>query len=183
MSHSYYSIQVARLSIAQDVPREETDAISQDSSRHRTAFDGKLLPEQAAAQSLYSLPEGIQTRWASAENPGGEKGKGAQTEGGRKGRPAVPIKAGEQVTLAEIRGSSGTVRRIWVTINDRSPAMLRGLKIEMFWDGAIKPAVSAPLGDFFGLGLGQMVAFQSAFFSSPEGKSSTATFPCPSEQA
>jgi hypothetical protein len=49
--------------------------------------------------------------------------------------------------------------------------MFRGLKIEMFWDGAIKPAVSAPLGDFFGLGLGQMVAFQSAFFSSPEGKS------------
>jgi hypothetical protein len=44
----------------------------------------------------------------------------------------------EAVTLAEIRRSSGTVRRIWVTINDRSPAMLRGLKIEMSWDGAIK---------------------------------------------
>src|SRR5438270_11719412 len=87
---------------------------------------------RAAAQSLYSLPDGVQTRWASPENPGGEKGKGAQTEGGRKGRPAVPIKAGEQVTLAEVRGSSGTVRRIWATINDRSPAMLRGLKIEMF---------------------------------------------------
>jgi Protein of unknown function (DUF2961) len=134
---------------------------------------------KAAAQSLYTLPEGVQTRWASAENPGGEKGKGAQTDGGRKGRPAVPIKAGEQVTLAEIRGSSGTVRRIWVTINDRSPAMLRGLKIEMFWDGAIKPAVSAPLGDFFGLGLGQMVAFQSAFFSSPEGKSFNCYIPMP----
>lgn len=134
---------------------------------------------KAAAQSLYTLPEGVQTRWASPENPGGEKGKGAQTNDGRKGRPAVPIKAGEQVTLAEIRGSSGTVRRIWATINDRSPAMLRGLKIEMFWDGAIKPAVSAPLGDFFGLGLGQMVAFQSAFFSSPEGKSFNCYIPMP----
>lgn len=57
---------------------------------------------------------------------------GAQTNAGRKGRPAIPVKAGEQVTLAEVHGSSGTVRRIEATISDRSPAMLRGLKIEMF---------------------------------------------------
>jgi hypothetical protein len=134
---------------------------------------------RAAAQSLYTLPEGVQTRWASPENPGAEKGKGAQIKGGRKGRPAVPIKAGEEITLAEVSGSSGTVRRIWTTISDRSPAMLRGLKIEMFWDGATKPAVSAPLGDFFGLGLGQMVAFQSALFASPEGKSFNCYIPMP----
>jgi hypothetical protein len=132
-----------------------------------------------AAQSLYTIPDGVESRWASFENPGGEKGKGAQTNGGRKGRPAIPIKAGEQVTLAEVHGSSGTVRRIWATISDRSPAMLRGLKIEMFWDGANKPAVSAPLGDFFGLGLGQMVAFQSALFASPEGKSFNCYIPMP----
>ena len=40
---------------------------------------------KAAAQSLYTLPDGVQTRWASAENPGGEKGKGAQTERRTKG--------------------------------------------------------------------------------------------------
>jgi len=65
------------------------------------------------AQSLYTLPDGIETRWASPENPEGEKGKGAQSNGGRKGRPAIPIKACEQITLAEVRGSSGTIRRIW----------------------------------------------------------------------
>lgn len=134
---------------------------------------------KAFAQSLYTLPEGIESRWASPENPLGEKGKGAQTNGGRKGRPAIPIKAGEQATLAEVRGSSGTVRRIWATISDRSPAMLRGLKIEMFWDGASKPAVSAPFGDFFGMGLGHMAAFQSAFFASPEGRSLNCYIPMP----
>lgn len=134
---------------------------------------------KAFAQSLYTLPEGIETRWASPENPRGEKGRGAQTNGGRKGQPAISIKAGEQATLAEVRGSSGTVRRIWATISDRSPAMLRGLKIEMFWDGASKPAVSAPFGDFFGIGLGHVTAFQSAFFASPEGKSFNCYIPMP----
>src|SRR5258708_38411827 len=109
-----------------------------------------------AAQSLYTIPDGVESRWASFENPGGEKGKGAQTNGGRKGRPAIPIKAGEQVTLAEVHGSSGTVRRIWATISGRSPAMVRGLKNEMLWDGANKPAVNAPLRHFFGIGLGQI---------------------------
>ena len=133
----------------------------------------------AVAQSLYTYPEGTETRWASPENPGGEKGKAGPTNGGRKGRPAIPVKAGQQVTLAEVRNSSGTVRRIWATISDRSPAMLRGLKLEMFWDGAAKPAVSVPFGDFFGLGLSHMAAFQSALFASPEGKSFNCYIPMP----
>src|SRR6266700_1049673 len=133
---------------------------------------------EASAQSLYTVPTGVETRWASPENPGGEKGNGAQTNAGRKGRPAIPVKAGGQVTLAEVRGSSGTVRRIWATINDRSPAMLRGLKIEMFWDGSSKPAVSAPFGDFFGLGLGQMAPFIRRCSPLPKVKASSAISLC-----
>ncbi|HSS95691.1 MAG TPA: glycoside hydrolase family 172 protein [Terriglobales bacterium] len=131
------------------------------------------------AQSLYQFPEGVETRWASPENPRGEKGKAASENAGRKGRPAVPIKAGQQLVLAEVQGSSGTVHRIWATINDRSPAMLRGLKLEMFWDGATTPAVSVPFGDFFGHGLGHMSTFQSALFASPEGKSFNCFIPMP----
>jgi hypothetical protein len=131
------------------------------------------------AQALYTLPEGVDTRWASPENPRGEKGKGAQANGGRKGRAAIPVKAGEQVTLAEVHHSSGMVRRIEATISDRSPAMLRGLKIEMFWDESKKSAVSAPFGDFFGQGLGHMATFQSAFFACPEGTSFNCYIPMP----
>src|ERR1700742_3854254 len=122
---------------------------------------------KSTGQSLYQFPEGVETRWASPENPGGEKGKAGSENAGRKGRPAVPIKAGQQLVLAEVKGSSGTIHRIWATINDRSPAMLRGLKLEMFWDGASTPAVSAPFGDFFGHGLAHMSTFQSALFASP----------------
>jgi hypothetical protein len=33
----------------------------------------------------------------------------------------------------------------------------------------VKAAVSAPLGDFFGVGLGRTAAFENALFSNPEG--------------
>ena len=136
-----------------------------------------LLAANAPAQSLYEMPVGVESRWASGENPTGEKGKGAQAMGGRKGSPTVPIKAGESRVLAEAKGTTGVVRRIWMTFPDRSPQMLRSLKIEIYWDGAEKPAVSAPVGDFFGIGLGQKVPFQSVFFSDPEGRSFNCVIP------
>jgi hypothetical protein len=135
--------------------------------------------QAAFAQSLFEMPEGVESRWASGENPTGEKGKGAQANGGRKGAPTVAIKAGESRVLAEVSGASGTVRRIWMTFPDRSPQMLRSLRIDMYWDGAKTPAVSAPVGDFFGIGLGQTAVFQSALFSNPEGRSFNCFVPMP----
>src|SRR3712207_5089598 len=95
------------------------------------------------AQALYEIPDGVETRWPSPENPTGEKGKGGQAMGGRKGSPTIAIKAGQSAVLAEARGTSGMVRRIWMTIPDRRPQMLRGLRLDMYWDGSTKPAVSA----------------------------------------
>ena len=135
--------------------------------------------QTSLAQSLFEMPDGVETRWASGENPKGEKGKAAQANAGRKGSPTVRVKAGDSFTLAEASGTSGTVRRIWMTFPDRSPRMLRSLRIDMYWDGATRPAVSAPLGDFFGIGLGQMVEFQSALFSNPEGRSFNCVVPMP----
>lgn len=128
---------------------------------------------------LYVVPDGVRTRWASPENPKAEKGRAAQANAGRKGRSCLPLKAGERLTLATANGTSGMVRRIWVTISDRSPQMLRALRLDFYWDGTKKPAVSAPLGDFFGTGLGRMARFQSALFSSPEGRSFNCCVPMP----
>jgi hypothetical protein len=137
------------------------------------------LTAPAPAQTLYELPEGVETRWASPENPTGAKGAGGQANGGRKGAPTIAIKAGTSAVLAEARNTSGTVRRIWMTIPDRSPRMLRGLRLDIYWDGAARPAVSAPLGDFFGVGLGRMATFESALFSNPEGRSFNSVVPMP----
>lgn len=129
--------------------------------------------------SFYTLPGNIETRWASPENPLGEKGQAGKANGGRKGSPSFRLAAGEQRVLAEVAGTSGTVRRIWATINDLSPMMLRGLRLDFYWDEAKTPAVSAPFGDFFGMGLGQTVAFDSACFANAQGRSFVSYVPMP----
>ena len=48
-----------------------------------------------------------------------------------------------------------------------------------YWDGADRPAVSAPLGDFYGTGLGRLAPFQSALFTNPEGRSFNSFVPMP----
>ena len=128
---------------------------------------------------LYRMPAGLQTRWASPENWSGEKGRAAREFGGRKGSASFPLANGQAVVLAEASGCSGTLRRFWCTISDRSPQMLRGLRLDMYYDGQSQPAVSAPLGDFFMHGLGRMAVFESAGFVSPEGRSFICTIPMP----
>lgn len=130
-------------------------------------------------QALFTKPKGVQSRWASPENWTGEKGAAGQLGGGRKGSAWFALPAGEQRTLAEVVGSSGTVRRIWATIRDRSSAMLRSIRLDIYWDGASTPAVSAPIGDFFGHALGRCVPFESALLSSPEGRSFNCAIPMP----
>lgn len=141
-----------------------------------------LVPSGIFAQELYDLPQDTHTRWSSFENRKAEKGDGGKENQGAKGHPFNRINAGETISLLDIKGS-GTVRRIWITFSDRSPEMLRSLKIEMFWDGEKKPAVSAPIGDFFGVGIGMRKPFESAFFSDPEGRSFNCIIPMPFKTA
>lgn len=128
--------------------------------------------------NLYDRPNGVQTRWASFENPTAGRGEGGRTNRGAKGRPCLPLRAGETATLLDVAGA-GIVTRIWLTISNRSPATLRGIVIRMFWDGCERPAVCCPLGDFFGVGLGRRTPFESALFSDPEGRSFNCFVPMP----
>ena len=135
------------------------------------------LTSRLSAGELFDLPDGVHTRWFSFENLTGEKGQGGQTNQGRKGAPARPIKAGEKVTLAEINGP-GVIRRIWLTLRGK-PEVLRGMVLRIYWDGQDYPSVEAPLQDFFGVPFARQVAFQACFFSNPEGRSFNCFIPMP----
>jgi len=128
--------------------------------------------------NLFEKPKGVQTRWTSFENLTGEREQAALTNMGAKGAAFDTIPAGASRTLLDVEGC-GTVHRIWITIDNREPEMLRGLRLEMFWDGCAKPAVSTPFGDFFGIGLGHRTAFECALFSDPEGRSFNCFIPMP----
>jgi hypothetical protein len=119
-----------------------------------------------------------QTRWISPENPTGAKGAGARENAGAKGHAFDTIAVGKSHVVADIRGS-GIIDRMWMTIEDRAPDALRGLKLEIYWDGAATPAVSVPLGDFFLHGAGEMLPMETALFASPEGRSFVSYVPMP----
>ena len=137
--------------------------------------------EQVLNAPLFQYQD-LEPRWNSFENPTSGKGTGAMENKGAKGHPYDILKAGESKVLLDVQGT-GIITRMWFTIQDRSPQMLRSLKIEMFWDGEVKPAVSAPFGDFFGNGLGRMVAHQNELFANPEGRSFNCFIPMPFKTA
>jgi hypothetical protein len=137
-----------------------------------------LIANTTFSQEWFKMPSGTETRWASFENPSAGKGKGGSENNRAKGHPNEMFAPGETKTLLNINGA-GVIQRMWMTISDRSPQVLRAIKIEMYWDGAPSPAVSVPLGDFFGLALGRKVTFENALFSDPEGRSFTSYIPMP----
>jgi hypothetical protein len=127
---------------------------------------------------IYEHPQHAGSSWVSFENRTGGRGSAALENGGAKGHAFERLQARETKTLLDVAGS-GTVCRIWMTVSDRSPEMLRSLRLEMYWDGCSVPAVSCPLGDFFGIGLGRRCAFECQLFSDPEGRSFNCFVPMP----
>lgn len=129
---------------------------------------------------LTHLPTSVHTRWASAENPAAAAGRGGAAGGGRKGAACIrDFTAHASAVIARAEGTSGCIRRIWITIMERTPSTMRGLRIRFFWDGAAKPAIDCPLGDFFCNGLAQSTAFENEWFSNPEGRSFVCLLPMP----
>ncbi|WP_116091043.1 glycoside hydrolase family 172 protein [Sphingomonas crusticola] len=133
---------------------------------------------QDSREAWYRAQPGTVTRWASPENPTAQKGAGGVENAGAKGRAYQTIPAGQALVLADVAGA-GIIDRIWMTIDDRSPEMLRALRLDIYWDGASTPAVSVPLGDFFGAGAGALVPMDSALIASPEGRSFISYIPMP----
>ncbi|OFX40571.1 MAG: hypothetical protein A2X05_14775 [Bacteroidetes bacterium GWE2_41_25] len=119
---------------------------------------------------MYEYSDFQEPRWVSFENITGSKGRGGIENNGAKGHPCDSITAGATKTILDIKGP-GIINRMWITISDRSPEMLRSLVIKIYWDNSEKPAVNVPFGDFFGIGLGKTAVYENALFANPEGRS------------
>ena len=84
------------------------------------------------------------------------------------------IPAGEAVTIADLPGP-GTITHIWLTQWSRrligvdwevpEPDLLRTLVVRITWDDQPVPAISVPIGDFFGLGNGIAATYASLPFT------------------
>jgi len=89
-----------------------------------------------------------------------------------------PIAAGETLTLLEDAGP-GIITHIWFTIASPEKYHLKKLVFRAYWDGEATPSVETPVGDFFGLGLGQYFLYQSLPLQAAADNALNAFFPMP----
>ena len=88
------------------------------------------------------------------------------------------IAGGETLTLLDADGP-GMISHVWVTIASDDPNHLKALVLRMYWDGEATPSVETPIGDFFGLGLGDYHLYQSLPLSVGGDKALNSFFPMP----
>ena len=73
---------------------------------------------------------------------------------------AMGIAAGGTLTLLEAEGP-GEVTHFWNTIGSKDFFHGRSIVLRIYYDGADKPSVESPIGDFFGVGHGAYKDFSS----------------------
>jgi len=91
---------------------------------------------------------------------------------------AVPVEAGASSTILEVAGA-GVVTHLWFTINSQDHHHLKNLVLRAWWDGESSPSVEVPIGDFFGLGLGEYYVYQSELLAVAPVKALNAYFQMP----
>ena len=106
----------------------------------------------AAAQegqmaSLIAPHDYVQKRVSSYDKTGGNA-------------DAIHITHGATATILDASGP-GIITHIWFTIASPESLHLKKLVLRMYWDDEPTPSVETPIGDFFGLGLGQYFLYQS----------------------
>ncbi|HOE65771.1 MAG TPA: DUF2961 domain-containing protein [Candidatus Hydrogenedentes bacterium] len=78
-----------------------------------------------------------------------------------KNNDARSIEPGATLVLGELEGP-GVITHIWCTVGAKDPFYGRSLVLRFYWDGAEKPSVEVPLGDFFAAGHGMFADVTSA---------------------
>ncbi len=126
------------------------------------------------------------SRSISAENPTGDKGKGAMAiDGissnsaidlgrGWKVNPAIKLEPGEIMTIADIDGP-GAIQQIWMTPTGHFRFMI----LRIYWDDQESPSVECPIGDFFACGWNEYAQVSSLAVCVNPGSAFNCYWPMP----
>ena len=74
------------------------------------------------------------------------------------------VDPGGVLTLVDANGP-GMLTHIWITVASPEAYHLKKLVLRIYWDHETTPSVETPLGDFFGLGLGEYHRWESELLS------------------
>lgn len=153
-------------------------------SNDRRGFLRRLMAASgvaaAAAPAGQAQPNairaGVLPAYARSQNYKSLKQSSYDITGGNRDAWGIPAGGTREVFQAT---GPGVITHIWFTIAARSVPHLKELVLRGYWDGNEKPSVEAPIGDFFGLNLGQYVIYQSAYLACSPGKSLNCYFAMP----
>jgi hypothetical protein len=91
------------------------------------------------------------------------------------------INPGSTLTLMDANGP-GLLTHIWITVASPEAGHLKKLVLRIYWDNEPTPSAEAPLGDFFGLGLGDYHSWESEVLSVGSDKALNSFFPMPFQE-
>lgn len=120
---------------------------------------------QSSLQALTAPQDYVQHRSSSYDRTGGNDDYRA-------------LPAGASLPLLNAEGP-GEITHIWITIASGERYHLKKIVLRMYWDGETTPSVETPVGDFFGLGLGDYVMWQSTPIQVSGDKALNCFFPMP----
>ena len=138
------------------------------------------LPAAAQAQARAAARADFLPRYARAQNYKSLKQSSHDRSGGNADR--WQLKPGATQELFNSSGP-GVITHIWFTIAAQSRMHLKELVLRAYWEGNAKPSVEAPIGDFFGLNLGEYQIYQSAYLACSPGRSLNCYFSMPFHKA
>jgi Protein of unknown function (DUF2961) len=84
----------------------------------------------------------------------------------------------QTLTVLDADGPA-TLTHIWITLSSPEAYHLKKLVLRMYWDNETTPSVETPLGDFFGLGLGDYYTWESELLSVAHERALNSFFPMP----
>jgi hypothetical protein len=132
------------------------------------------MAQQPAAPASSAMP--TVPAYARAQNHQTRKQSSYDRTGGN--HDFWEISPGQSRTVFESEGP-GIITHVWFTINAQSQNHLKELVLRMYWEGNPKPSVEVPVGDFFGLNLGEYFLYQSAFLNCSSIKALNCYFAMP----